>query len=252
MARAGAALLLLVVAALFFGSAPLLAGARSRGGRHRRLQRQQWLQKLQHPPITLAPADGEGGSSPSSDEAAVRHLFSTPLYVANLSASVDAAALASLALEGYSIVEGSPGVQEDIIALRLLAYENASPEIVAQLNDPTVFTSSDKFFFYQMGNTAKCEHGPARECAGVRWDGFFESTGRRQLEAAIAAAVPRYFATAGVSESEIPPYKIKMWASVMAPGASHTQHEHSSAGVARAAMASSSNTANRPSNFSLS
>lgn len=187
--------------------------------------------------------DGGGGTAPAplitavspgtSGGAALHHLFATPLYVSDLSSSVDSAALSALAREGYSIVVQSTSVQRAMIDLKLStmpAAEQASPQIVAQLSDDSVFTHNDKFFYYQMANAARCAAEALPACGGVRWDSYFASSARQQLEAAIANAVPQYFASVGVSQSELPPYTVKMWASVMAPGASHTEHEHSSAG----------------------
>ena len=38
------------------------------------------------------------------------------------------------------------------------------------------------------------------------------------MHSAIDNAVPEYFETLGMSASDIPPYAIKLWASVMVPG----------------------------------
>eukprot|EP01050_Picozoa_sp_SAG11_P014426 SAG11_NODE_1776_length_4265_cov_3.210274_3_plen_255_part_00 len=244
----------LIAACMFLLCCALpLAGARKklRAGQqqhHHHLQAQQ--RRQDHIPVTLVPASGnEGGGGGGG--ATVHHLFATPLYVADLADSVDAAALSSLALGGYASVERSLSLQKAMIDLRLAMEGAASPAVVAQLNDNAVFTTNDKFFYYQvrtlrrrrkkrkekakrkekgggrckerkvkyliivfigihpvtlqrpqcttqMGNAAKCARGPAPECGGVRWDDFFDSHPLRQLEAAIAEAVPRYFATVGV------------------------------------------------------
>ena len=155
----------ILVGVLLCCAAPL-AGARKK-------QSPKGAQRHGNLPLTTPVSD--------SAAAAVRHMFATPLYVADLSGSVDAAALSSLALAGYSIIEDSPSVQKKIVGLRLAMQGTASPAVTAQLNDDAVFTHNDKFFYYQMGNVAKCERGPAFECAGVRWDGFFESSALRQL-----------------------------------------------------------------------
>eukprot|EP01048_Picozoa_sp_COSAG05_P021101 COSAG05_NODE_3782_length_1839_cov_26.770115_2_plen_390_part_00 len=220
-----AASLRVLVFALLACSHPRVAGARRKPKQRQRPPPQQQQGAL------ITPLDVDGAAGTSGGAAAVRHLFATPLYVANLSDSVDGAALASLALGGYSIVANSPSVQKAIVGLRVAMESAPSPAVIAQLNDDAIFTHNDKFFYYQMGNAAKCERAAAPECAEVRWDAVFASSALQQLELAIAEAVPRYFATAGVSESEIPSYTIKMWASVMAPGAKHTEHEHSSAGA---------------------
>ena len=169
----------LALVGIFLICAAPIAGARKKlkGGQRAGPQRALHSQR---PPTTDVPAEGTG-SFAGGGGAAVRHLFSTPLYVADLSGSVDAAALSSLALAGYSIIEDSPSVQKKIVGLRLAMQGTASPAVTAQLNDDAVFTHNDKFFYYQMGNVAKCERGPAFECAGVRWDGFFESSALRQL-----------------------------------------------------------------------
>jgi uncharacterized protein (TIGR02466 family) len=179
------------------------------------------------PLITTVGSDANGGA------ASVHHLFATPLYVADLSSSVEAATLSSLALEGYSIVAESSSVQKAMIDLKLATMpttEQAAPEIVAQLGDNSKFTNNDKFFYYQIANSAKCATDALPACGNVRWDSYFTSSARQQLQTAIMAAVPRYFAHVGVAQRELPPYTIKMWASVMTSGASHTEHEHSSAG----------------------
>jgi hypothetical protein len=230
--------------ALLIASVPLQAGS-ARNKLKTRRQRQRHRQ--QHIPATPVPALA---GSTAETSAAVHHLFSTPLYVANLSSSkvseaggvggvtVNADALASLALDGYSIVAANASVQRAIIQLRLAMHDDGHssggslPQVSAQLNDDSIFTHNDKFFYYQMGNAARCRQAAAPECAGVRWHAFFESPALGSLEAAIKEAAPRYLATAaGVRESEIPSYSIKLWASVMVPGASHTEHEHSSAGM---------------------
>ena len=183
--------------------------------------------------IAPAPLITTLGSNKDGGSASLHHLFTTPLYVADISASVDAAAMSTLALEGCSIVAKSASVQKAMIDLKLAtmpAAEQASPEAAAQLNDASVFTHNDKFFYYQIANVAKCVTDATPECGNVRWDNYFLSSVKKQLEAAIGAAVPQYFASIGVSQSELPAYTITIWASVMTPGASHTEHEHSSAG----------------------
>lgn len=176
-----------------------------------------------------------GSDETSSDAAKLHHLFTTPLYVVDLTNEVDAAALSSLALEGYSIVAQSRSIQQAMIDLKMStmsATQQASAQIVAQLNNESIFTNNDKFFYYQMVNVAKCaaEAVPESECGGVRWNNYFVNSARQQLQALIVEAVPQYFAAVGTPERELPSYTIKMWASVMAPGASHTEHEHSSDG----------------------
>ena len=215
--------------ALMLALTLLLCASPFAGARRRPKSRGSAGQRQAPPPATTDLATG-----PSKAAAAVRHLFATPLYVSDVSSSVDAQQLSDLALEGYGTVESSASVQDAMVDLKLATLgREASPEAAAELRDDNVFTHNDKFFYYQIGNAAKCVDGSAPECGGVRWDSFFasgESGALRQLEAAIADAVPPYFASAGVSEEEIPPYAIKLWASVMAPGASHTEHEHSSGG----------------------
>lgn len=179
------------------------------------------------PLITTVGPDTHGGA------ASLHHLFATPLYVADLSSSVEAAALSSLALEGYSIVTQSRSVQKAMIDLKLAtmpATKQAAPEVVEKLSDDSVFTHNDKFFYYQIANVAKCANEALPACGNIRWDSYFTSSARQQLQAAIVKAVPQYFAYVGVTQSELPSYTIKMWASVMTSGASHTEHEHSSAG----------------------
>ena len=103
-------LLLLLCAALPFAGARRRPKPASPSGQQQR-----------QPPTEAVPAQGSGGEA-----AAVRHLFATPLYVADLSTTVDAAALASLALQGYGIVAGSPAVRQAMVDMKLAtlgAYE---------------------------------------------------------------------------------------------------------------------------------
>jgi hypothetical protein len=164
-----------------------------------------------------APGPMRSRSSVDDGAAFVRHLFSTPLYVADISDSVDVNALSALALDGYSIIEDNPTVQQELRDLKLAMHGATSAQISESINDDRMFTHNDKFFFWQMGNEAKCERGPSKECANVRWDGFWDSEALRAMRTAIDAAVPQYFETLGVPASEIPPYQIKLWASVMVP-----------------------------------
>ena len=122
-----------------------------------------------------------GTSTPRSGDAVVRHLFSTPLYVANVSGTIDVEALSALALDGYSIIEDNPTVQQELRELKLSMHGATSAQIRQNVNDDAIFTHNDKFFLWQMGNEAKCEDRPTKECANIRWDGFWESEALRQL-----------------------------------------------------------------------
>ena len=101
----------ILVGVLLCCAAPL-AGARKK-------QSPKGAQRHGNLPLTTPVSD--------SAAAAVRHMFATPLYVADLSGSVDAAALSSLALEGYSIVEDNPSVQTALVDLRLAMERIPSP-----------------------------------------------------------------------------------------------------------------------------
>lgn len=130
-------------------------------------------------------------STPRAGEAFVRHLFSTPLYVANVSDTIDVEALSALALDGYSIIEDNPTVQQELRELKLSMHGATSAQIRQNVNDDAMFTHNDKFFLWQLGNEAKCEHRPAKECANIRWDGFWKSEALRQMRRCVKRLVAR-------------------------------------------------------------
>jgi len=214
----------------------VLSALLSPGSDARKAKRQPKQQQQQQRQHAVAAAGAGAASEPpapmvsqQAEGPVVRHLFSTPLYVANVSAELDVGALHALALDGYSAIESSPELQQKLRELKRQMHGHTDATLAATIDDDSVFTTNDKFFFYQMGNDARCSDGPQKECADRRWDEYFVSPALKQLEAVIEAALPAYLGALGVAgAAAIPPHHIKLWASVMLPGASHAPHGETS------------------------
>ena len=190
------------------------------GSSKKKKARRHMMQEMLDDVVAMAPPTSPPPSPPA---ATIRHLFSAPLYQSSVGEMIDVAELEALALKGFRKVGSNKKLWNSILTSRC-SPEQFPRDCEEQLGRN--YAQNDRFYHWQVNQ------GGLGQDDLPKWKDYYTSPTVKQLKThIIRRAVPRYLHSLGISLDKVKgPLSLKLWATVMDEGATHSMHEHSTGG----------------------